>query len=56
MKRRHKLPEGEPVEVILRKQLTYGQYKQLIPSVLKKGWSIQAYQTGLYSRGCKTKV
>lgn len=56
MKYKYQLPETERIEVVLRKEMSYRQYKKLIPKALKKRWKIQGYQLGIYSPGCKAKI
>ncbi|WP_167572004.1 hypothetical protein [Aquimarina algiphila] len=38
------LPDSEIIEVVLRKQMTVGQYKEKLKVFKAKGWSIQGYQ------------
>lgn len=34
------------VEVVLKKEMTIEEYRKIIRSSKKKGWSIQAFETG----------
>ncbi|MDY8137596.1 hypothetical protein [Aquimarina sp. 2201CG5-10] len=43
----HQLPDYEVIEVVLRKEMTVGQYKEKIKVFKAKGWSIQGYQKGI---------
>lgn len=47
---------SQKIEVIMRKEMTEIEYKEMIPSARKKGWHIQGYQLGFYSEGLKKKV
>ncbi len=53
---KHELPDSEVVEVVIRKEMTMGEYRKMLPGSRKKGWNIQAYQLGRYSEGIKTKI
>lgn len=50
------LRDDEVVEVVLRKEMPLGNYRKIISQSKKKGWKVQAYQTGVYSDGLKTKI
>ena len=56
MKKNNLLHESTQIEVVLRKEMTYGEYLNIITSTRNKGWNIQAYQTGYYSDGLKEKA
>lgn len=48
--------ENEKVEVVLKKEMTYGDYKRIYKQSKDKGWSIQAYQIGVHSPGFKKEA
>lgn len=50
------LNDNEKVEVVLKKQMTYADYKRIFNESKKKGWTVQAYQIGVYSDGQNKQV
>ena len=40
------LNEDELLDVVMRKQMTYAEYKKVLSSAKEKGWTVQAYQKG----------
>lgn len=50
------MTDKEEVEVILRKKMTYSDYKRIIQQSKDKGWDIKAYQIGFYSPGQQKEI
>ncbi|WP_440881428.1 hypothetical protein [Tenacibaculum sp. C7A-26P2] len=44
------------IEVVMRKETTYAEYKKMMKQAKSKGWKIQAYQVGFYSNGFKKEI
>jgi hypothetical protein len=41
------------VEVVMRKNMNIIDYNRIMKEGKAKGWTVQAYQIGVYSIGCK---
>lgn len=50
------LPDNIIVEVVMKKKMTLVEYEKMMPISKSKGWSIQAYQEGVYSDGLGKKI
>ncbi len=50
------LPDNEIIEVVMRKKMTVAEYEKILKNGRTKGWSVQAYQEGVYSDGLGKKV
>lgn len=46
----------EVIEVIMRKEMTYGAYLSMIEQAKKKGYSIQGYKIGAFQNGLSKEV
>ncbi len=50
------MTDNTEIEVVMKKKMTYREYKQMIENARTKGWTIQAYQIGFYSDGLQQKI
>ena len=47
--------DSETIEVIMRKQMTYKEYKEFLKKN-HKGWHVQGYQENVFTEPIKKKV
>lgn len=49
-------PLNKPVEVVMKKTVSYEEYLKMIDSAKKKGWKIQAYEIDFYNDELKKPI
>ena len=50
------LHESEIVEVVIKKNMTFKDYLDMIPSIKKKGYNIQAYKIGVFQNKLSKEI
>ncbi|MVX36235.1 hypothetical protein [Myroides sp. LoEW2-1] len=50
------LPDDTIIEIVMKNKITIAEYEKIKNNTKSKGWSIQAYQLGVYSDGLGKKL
>ena len=53
---KHQLPDSEVVEVVMRREMSFGRYKKLLKSKKLKDWQVRAYELGRFSNRLRTEI
>ena len=54
--KKEQIPLDEVIEVVMRKEMKYGDYLKLIHRQDKKGWKIQGYELKHYAPKLRKKI
>ncbi len=50
------LHESEIVEVVIKKNMSFKDYLEMIPSIKRKGYMIQAYKIGVFQKKLSKEI